>query len=1181
MLTIFVVFSVVGFAYPLLASTYYGVGNFTGQLTSSKFILTDFTQPGAIVDSNYVEGGHFEVPTRGSLLGFPAYPGSTALLTAGTSSEVIYVTPQRRRVGMLVTVLFDSPSYAATTTYADAQVIASSTPAQHIVTYRLISNPNGGTNCASGATGSVTDQSLDGVASACPYTQLSNWQVVIPEITTANEMKFLTTIDGTNLSWQTPTGGGGASSTNIIVAPSSVGSYNATTTVLSINQAGTSTDGYLSSIDWNTFNAKLAATLADGNIFIGSASGTATSVSLHGDGTLSDTGLFSLISVGVATTTSYTDANITVDANGRVIAATSTIPNVGTVTEITAGAGLTGGFIMTSGTIALDLTNSNAWTGLQSFIGSLATSTFGTISIGNGGFGGIGSPNFIGSASGTQIAVNASSTFTGNLVDLQVAGTSTFSIDATGAIKSTSLAGGTLGANCVVANPITGQLQLGTCGSSGTIIGTLTAGQVAFAVASSTLGTSNDFTFANGTNPVFFVGDAGAGNGTSFALNDASSTVTIKGDIGSSSGGTMLLLNGSTHLFGLGDLSDVGNGTDISINDQTGVQSIFLNGSAYTTANNGLVSIGNGGFDGSSSGHFVGASSGTELAVNATSTFLGSLFNLQIGGLSRFNVDAFGSVTISTLATTTSNMCVTVDSNGKLGLTSCGSAAGLLGGGSPYAFGDMFYATGTSTLGRISLGTVGQVLVSTGTGTAPVWRGLTGFDIAFPNGATGTTKGYSWLATGTVVGGVTVADFLDNLFFPAPFVPIVTTSTHFDYIASSTLTFNFQNGATTTSVITGPVINSFTLSTATSSSPTGCTGSPGATLTGCDQISTNNNMIASWSIQTGTTTLNNDTIPHNFYFYHYRSYLDTNTTLSGGGSTDAYSLPVNVSNATSTAPCVSDGITVSAVTGCTSASISTTGSQSDTYSDGLVHNSDSAHNGSLFGTFVSAASANNIGTIKVSVSPAVASTIFDGISNTSLTSVGSVSNPVDARSVLATADTASNGTTTTYNLQVNATGTCTTSCTTNASPARSIAFAAIKSYIFADVVGNDYSTITTTSTAAFSALASTACGTTSVNCYVSGATTSTREADFNSVIGKNAWYAYPKSLGSLDYTSLVDGMKVSTDDGASYPHNNEFSQSDIFLTNGGGVSTEYYLYGFDYSAGFGGIGSTDAWIKYP
>jgi|GEM_PF-3303541 len=541
MLTIFVVFSVVGFAYPLFATSYYGVGNFTGQLTGSKFILSDFTQPGAITDSNYNEGGHIEVPTRGALFGYPTFPGSymsatNTLLTSGTSSELIYLTPQRRRLGELVTVLFDSPTYSATTTYADAQAIAGSSPSQHIVTYRLIRNPLNGANCEiSGTTyGYVTDQSLDGLATACPHTSMSDWQVVIPEITAANEMKFLTTTDGINLSWQTPAGGGGGSSTNIIVSPSTVGSYNATTTIFTINQSGTSTDGYLSSIDWNNFNNKLTSTLADGYIFVGSASGTATSVSLHGDGIINDAGLFTLATVGVATTTSYTSADITVDANGRIIAATSTTPTSGTVTSVSTGAGLLGGPITTAGTISLDFNSSNNWLTSQYFSDGTATSSFGTISIGNGGFGGGGTvPDFFGSASGTELAINATSTFSGNFADFQIGGISKTSIDATGAITSAALAGGTLGVNnCVVADPSTGKLGLGTCGGSLSVGTPVTSGvpnEALYIDNSGNLSQSVNFAFNNSTaNPGFSVGDnAGLGNNTVFNLNDALGQVNI------------------------------------------------------------------------------------------------------------------------------------------------------------------------------------------------------------------------------------------------------------------------------------------------------------------------------------------------------------------------------------------------------------------------------------------------------------------------------------------------------------------------------------------------------------------------------------------------------------------------------------------------------------------------------
>ena len=458
-----------------------------------------------------------------------------------------------------------------------------------------------------------------------------------------------------------------------------------------------------------------------------------------------------------------------------------------------------------------------------------------------------------------------------------------------------------------------------------------------------------------------------------------------------------------------------------------------------------------------------------------------------------------------------------------------------------------------------SSSSAGKILGSDGVNT--LWVDQNGGIFPYAGSAVTAT---GWAAVeGKTLGSTstTLAAFIKSVFFPDPHVVVVTTSTVIDFLGSSPTLISHTDTLSSTSTTTGPIINSFMIAagTATSSSPTGCTppNTPATSLTGCDQINSNNHLVASWSVQTGTTTLSEIYVNHYWYVLtetsHFNTYWDGVLHSS---------VPTVIGTVTSTTPCA---------TACT------------TYSTASADNGDgtSSTQNTFPTVLISVLPANNIGTIKVRVaSTPTSSTGIDGINSNTLTSIGAVSNPVDSRNVLALADTTGYGSTTSYDLQVNSTGACTTSCSTTAA-GRQITFTALKAYIFADTVDKDYTTITTTSTAAFSALASSPCTTTGVNCYVSSPSTSTREADFNGVYGKNVWYAYPKSLGALDYTSMITGMKVSTDDGFSFPHNNEFSQSDIWLTSGGGVSTEYYLYGFDYSAGFGGISSTDAWIKYP
>ncbi|MCC2631344.1 MAG: hypothetical protein K0S20_43 [Patescibacteria group bacterium] len=283
---------------------------------------------------------------------------------------------------------------------------------------------------------------------------------------------------------------------------------------------------------------------------------------------------------------------------------------------------------------------------------------------------------------GNALLMNTGAAFSGNLINLQVNGSSRLSVAENG---NTIIAGSLTAANgASISNGLsipTGNLSVSA--GSATISGTVNGQTISSAASfTGTVTTANRLTISSG-------GFGVTGNSNLIGNLNVAGTIT------------------ATSITG--GIAQTGQYTNtFTPADPNAAWALAAQGSALATQNSALLALGDGPFDGVSAQRFAGSAGGTIIGTNVASGFTGNLIDLQIGGDSKFSASSTGEVTAaSTLTVTSGNI---IASGGNLDISGNG------------VFGGDLDVTGASTLADLASGNT----VITGTVTASGLASLNG-----------------------------------------------------------------------------------------------------------------------------------------------------------------------------------------------------------------------------------------------------------------------------------------------------------------------------------------------------------------------------------------------------------------------------------------------------------------------
>jgi hypothetical protein len=253
------------------------------------------------------------------------------------------------------------------------------------------------------------------------------------------------------------------------------------------------------------------------------------------------------------------------------------------------------------------------------------SANYGLISVGNGAWDGAAAGFFTGSASGTELAINSASGFTGSLADFQVAGVSKFKVDGSGNL---TIAG-------TLANTAVNWAAPGALGATTADAGTFTSlASAGYSQASGNFAMSGAGTFATGAGSVALNGDTtiSAGKNLSLASGIGTFGQTYTGTATAASLSANSLTSGSImSLMSSSTAASAGNtGLNIGISGANGTAGISRYGIKSALTSTGATSINIAGYFSAS-----GATNNYGLIVENGNVGIGTttpLYNLDIAG---------------------------------------------------------------------------------------------------------------------------------------------------------------------------------------------------------------------------------------------------------------------------------------------------------------------------------------------------------------------------------------------------------------------------------------------------------------------------------------------------------------------------------------------------------------------